>query len=104
MPVAGGIDSSLQLRYSWCYCARNKGKWTMAEPASEKRPPWEREEFPDIMLPIQAARLIGVSRMTIFRWIKWGWIQPVIVDGKRMLAKNQLEEVRQKREVKTRAE
>jgi len=77
----------------------------MAEPTAVKRPPWEREEFPDIMLPIQAARLIGVSRMTIFRWIKLGWIQPVIVDGKRMLAKNQLEEVRQKRGgVKTRDE
>lgn len=69
----------------------------MAERAAVTRPPWEREEFPDIMLPIQAARLMGVSRMTIFRWIKWGWIQPVIVNGKRMLAKNQLEEVRRAR-------
>ena len=69
----------------------------MAERAAVKRPPWEREEFPDIMLPIQAARLMGVSRMTIFRWMKCGWIQPVMVDGKRMLAKNQLEEVRRAR-------
>lgn len=65
----------------------------MTERAAVKRPPWEREKFPDIMLPVQAARLIGVSRMTIFRWMKWGWIQPVIVDGKRMLAKSQLLEV-----------
>ncbi len=69
----------------------------MADHTAITRAPWEREEFPDIMLPIQAARLIGVSRMTIFRWIKRGWIQPVIVDGKRMLAKNQLEEVRRAR-------
>ncbi|MBA7609593.1 hypothetical protein ES703_16784 [subsurface metagenome] len=51
-------------------------------------------ELGDLMWPKQAAKLLGKSRMTIFRYIKAGKLTPVIVGGKRMLLRSQVEGLR----------
>ena len=51
-------------------------------------------ELGGLLWPKQAAKLLGKSRMTIFRYIKEGKLTPVIVGGKRMLSRSQVEGLR----------
>jgi excisionase family DNA binding protein len=51
-------------------------------------------ELGGLLWPKQAAKLLGKSRMTIFRYIKDGKLTPVIVGGKRMLSRSQVEGLR----------
>ncbi|MFX0208360.1 MAG: helix-turn-helix domain-containing protein [Candidatus Hodarchaeota archaeon] len=47
-------------------------------------------ELHDFINQTRAAEIIGVSRMTIWQWIKEGKIQPVIVGGLRMLPQSEV--------------
>ncbi|GAJ07356.1 unnamed protein product, partial [marine sediment metagenome] len=49
----------------------------------------------------RAAEILGVTRMTIWNWIKEGKLQVVIVAGLRMIPQSEVERV--KREIKEQA-
>lgn len=54
-------------------------------------------ELHDFVNQKRAAEILGVSRMTIWQWIKDGKIQAVIVAGLRMIPQSEVE--RLKREI-----
>lgn len=49
---------------------------------------------PILYRPSQAARLIGVSRMTIYRWIESGRIMPVFVRRQPRIPCDQVDNLR----------
>jgi excisionase family DNA binding protein len=58
-------------------------------------------ELQDFVNQTRAAEILGVTRMTIWNWIKEGKLQVVIVAGLRMIPQSEVERV--KREIKEQA-
>ncbi len=58
-------------------------------------------ELHDFVNQKRAAKILGVTRMTIWQWIKDGKIQAVIVGGLRMIPQSEVE--RLKREMNEQA-
>lgn len=54
----------------------------------------KRLELRDFMNQTTAAEMLGVSRMTIWKWLKNGKIQAVIVAGLRMIPRAEVERVK----------
>ena len=48
-------------------------------------------ELHDFVNQTRAAEILGVSRMTLWQWIKDGKIQAVIVGGLRMIPQSEVE-------------
>jgi len=58
-------------------------------------------ELHDFVNQTRAAELLGISRMTLWQWIKDGKIQAVIVGGLRMIPQSEV--ARLKREINEQA-
>ena len=58
-------------------------------------------ELHDYVNQSRAAEALGISRMTIWQWIKDGKIQAVIIGGARMIPQSEVE--RLKREINEQA-
>ena len=52
-------------------------------------------ELHDFVNQTRAAEILGVSRMTLWQWIKDGKIQAVIVGGLRMIPQSEVERLKQ---------
>ena len=52
-------------------------------------------ELHDFVNQTRAAGILGVSRMTLWQWIKDGKIQAVIVGGLRMIPQSEVERLKQ---------
>ncbi|KKL07750.1 hypothetical protein LCGC14_2582860 [marine sediment metagenome] len=52
-------------------------------------------ELHDFVNQTRTAETLGVSRMTIWQWIKDGKIQAVIVGGLRMIPQSEVERLKQ---------
>ena len=51
-------------------------------------------ELHDFVNQTRAAEILGVSRMTLWQWIKDGKIQAVIVGGLRMIPQSEVERIK----------
>ena len=47
-------------------------------------------EMPDLFSTQEAADLIGISNMTVFRWIKAGRLTPVSVDHRTLITRTEI--------------
>lgn len=54
-------------------------------------------ELSGFFLPGQAAKILGVSRLTVHRWLKDGKLQFVLVAGQRMITISELERVKKEK-------
>jgi len=54
-------------------------------------------ELHDFVNQTDAAEILGISRMTIWQWIKAGRIQAVIVGGLRMIPRSEVERLKQEK-------
>lgn len=55
-------------------------------------------ELHDLVNQSKAAELIGVSRVTLWKWIRLGKLQPVIVGGMRMVPQSEVERLKKGRD------
>jgi len=54
-------------------------------------------ELHDFVTQTRAAKILNVSRMTIWQWLKEGKIQAVIVGGLRMIPLSEVERISNKK-------
>ena len=52
-------------------------------------------ELHDFVNQTRAAEILGISRMTVWQWLKEGKIQAVIVGGLRMIPRSEVERLKQ---------
>jgi len=51
-------------------------------------------ELHDFVNQTRAAEILGISRMTLWQWLKEGKIQAVIVSGLRMIPRSEVERIK----------
>jgi len=54
-------------------------------------------EVKDVLPPSQAARFLGVSRMTLWRWVKKGKIRAIVFDKQSFFHINELRHLKEQR-------
>jgi len=55
-------------------------------------------EVKDIVSPSQAARFLGVSRMTLWRWLKQGKVRAIVFDKQSYFHIKELQQLKEQRE------
>ncbi|MBA7559798.1 hypothetical protein ES708_01413 [subsurface metagenome] len=51
-------------------------------------------ELHDYINQTRAAEILGISRMTLWQWLKDGKVQAVIVGGLRMIPRSEIERIK----------
>lgn len=54
----------------------------------------------DLMNFTDAADLIGISRQTLYKWIRQGKVTPVVISGGRLINKADIMKLKLEREIK----
>lgn len=55
-------------------------------------------ELKGLFSPKEAAKILGVSRMTIFRWLKAGRLAPVVVAGQRFIPESETDRLKKEKQ------
>lgn len=76
--------------YTWCIVV-----FVSNERAKTERPPIELHDYHNQTV---AADLLGVTRLTIYNWLKAGIIQAVIVGGVRMIPQSEIERLKNEKD------
>lgn len=61
-------------------------------------------EIDGFFAPKQAADILGISRMTIFRWLKSGRATAVLVAGQRLITETELNRLKNETEKRSQPE